>query len=126
MLYIIHAEPQFVVKQDLLLTSKKGEYYLEAGRILGLLKSEDGRLFIGTGEDGSDQLEITGKITATEVLENLEPSNFELALDEEGDSYIKSTILEQKVSLTEKIQRVTLVEEITESAIVPVFKIEFI
>ena len=43
MLYIIHAEPQFIVKQDLLLTSKKGEYYLEAGRILGLLKSEDGR-----------------------------------------------------------------------------------
>jgi hypothetical protein len=126
MLYIIHAEPQFVLKEELLLTTKKGEYYLEEGRTIGLLRTEDGRMFIGTGEEGSDQLEITGKIAATTLLELLEPSTFELALDSDGDSYIKAVFLEQKVSINEKIQRITSINEstINTNNIIPVIKIE--
>lgn len=117
MLYIIHTEPQFLIKKDLLINTEKGEYFLDEGRMLGLLKTEDGRLFIGTGEEDSDQLEITGKISAGNLLEACQPANFELALDEDGDSFIKPVLLEQKVTINEKVSRITLTESISRNVI---------
>ena len=125
MLFLIHPEPQFLIKKEMVLSTKKGEYWIEEGTPLGLLKTPDGRLFIGTGEENSDQLEITGKIGASKLLEACQPSNFELALDEEGDSFIRPVLLEQKVTVNEKISRITLTESEVSNPI-EVLKIDYI
>lgn len=125
MLFIIHAEPQFVVKKDIAIYTEKGDFYLDKGRMLGLLKTEDGRLFIGTGEEGSDQLEVTGKISAKFLLEACDPATFELSIDEEGDSYIKPVFLEQKVTVTEKISRINKTDDISLSP-TDILKIDYL
>lgn len=125
MLYIIHTEPQFIVRSEMVVHTAKGEYYLEKGKMLGLLKTEDERLFIGTGEEDSDQLEVTGKISGAKLLELCEPARFELALDQDGDSYIAPVLLEEKVTLNEKILRISLTEEVSHNPI-EVYKIEYL
>lgn len=124
-IFIYHAEPQFVVEKDLLINTDKGEYYIKEGKMIGLLKSEDGRLFIGTGKNNSDQLEIRDQKSASTLLETCQPSNFELALDDEGDSYVRPVLLEQKVTQTEKISRITLTENINTNT-VPVTSIKLL
>lgn len=125
MLFIIHPEPQFVLAKDLVIYTEKGDLILDKGRMLGLLKTEDGRLFIGTGEEGTDQLEVTGKISANFLLEACNPATFELSIDENGDSYIKPVFLEEKVTVTEKISRITKTDENSEKPI-NILKIEHI
>lgn len=117
MLFICHCEPQFVIESDLVLNTDKGEYFLEKGKMIGFLKTEDGRLLIGTGKYNSDQLEIMNKVTAQALLERCQPSNFELALDEDGDSYVRPVLLEQKVTIIEKISRITLTEDINKDTV---------
>ena len=125
MLFLIHTEAQFVIKNEIVLHTSKGEYWIQENTPLGLLKTADGRLLIGTGEEKSDQLEITGKIGATKLLEACQPANFELALDEDDDSFIRPVLLEEKVTITEKISRITLTEEVVTNT-TEVLKIEYI
>lgn len=128
MLFIYHHEAQFVMEKDVTLNTSKGPLHLVAGQPLGLGKSEDGRLFIGQdySEDGveSDVLEIYSKGTATHLLEACQPSTFNLGLDEDGQTYIKTELLEQKVSLTEKLSRITLVESVPKKTL-PVSKLKY-
>lgn len=111
------------MREEINVVTEKGDLHIDEGRMIGLLKSPDGRLFIGTGEEGSDQLEVTGKISASNLLEACQPANFELSMDEDGDSFIKPVLMEQKVTLTEKISRITLTEQVSENTI-KVLKVE--
>lgn len=115
MIIVHHTEPQFIVTRDLTLQTEKGTYYIDAGQPLGLLRTEDGRLFIG--ESSSDQLELSKQGASYTLLESCRPCNFEVTLNEDGDSYISEVLLESKVTLTEKINRISLTESVAKKTV---------
>lgn len=121
MLYIVHCEPQFIVQKDLVLNLPNAQYYLDEGQALGLRKTEDGRLLIG--EEEGDIIELDTKTTAKDLLESCQPANFELGLDEEGQSYIKTVLMEEKVSISDKISRIKLTESVPKTSTLVVSKI---
>jgi hypothetical protein len=102
---IEQAEAQFVVTKDIVLYNAKAPYYLTEGQALGLLKSSDGKtLYIG---ESGDVLALNSELVINDLLKCIQPANFDLALDEEEGSYIKSELFEQKVSNEDKILRAT-------------------
>lgn len=115
MLTIYHTDAQFVVNKDMVLKTNKGNYYLDEGQPLGLLKNDKGLLFIG--EADGDQLELEEHTAGFTLLEACQPCDFEVALNEDGDPYIKEILIEQKVTLTEKVSKITLAENISSNTI---------
>lgn len=106
---IVESDPKFVAKKDLVLHTPRGEVYIEEGSPVGLLKTEDGHIHLGkTG----DVLEFSNDTLISDLLENCQPATFELAVDEEGDSSIKPTLLEGNILLEDKIARINIRESI--------------
>ena len=119
MLFIVHSDPQFIVNKEMTLQTSKGILHLDAGDSIGINKSEDGRMFLGVElDEDCDVLEFDSKRTGIELLESCVPAAFELGLDEDGDSYIKSTFLEEKSTLNEKISKITLTEDIPSKTLI--------
>lgn len=123
MLLIVENDPQFVLTKDITIYTSKGDLHLDAGEPIGFVKTADGRLFYGEMEDEeSDVLEFKTKTVANDMLEACQAADFVVALDEDGDSFLKTVLVEGKNTLTEKIDRISLVESVPEKTI-PINKI---
>ena len=126
MLIIIENDPQFVINKDLAIYLGDETLYLEKGEAIGFTRSAEGRLFWGqqTKNKKGDVLEFVNKTTIQDMLEACIPAQFDLSLDDQGDTFMKPVYLESKSTLHEKILKITLTETIPEKTI-PVTKIRY-
>lgn len=111
MFFIVHEDPNFVITEDMTLFTPEGPLELDEGDCVSLYKDESDRLFIGIEYDEDcDVLEVSTQTTARDLLEKCSPATFELGLDEDGDESVKVVMVENKSTLTEKIEKLFLLE----------------
>jgi hypothetical protein len=100
-----HDEPNYVAIKDFVLSTPRGNIYIESADAVSLSKNKDGDLFFG---NSGTVIEIKTKTALSDLLSRVRPASFNLGVEEDGEMCLVATIHEGKTALLDHIKLVDI------------------